>query len=207
MPKETFFNLPEDKRTQVFQAAVEEFAAHPFAQASVNRIVARAGIAKGSFYQYFENKQDLYLYVLERLGAEKAAYLAPLLAQAGERNFFDLLRNLYAAGIRFAVEHPDYAAIGRLLLAKKHAPMFSVVMQPGAEASLTLFRTLLQEGIRRGEVRPEVDTRLFAYLIAEMHTLLLEYYTEHVSAEYDARLMDVVEQFIGFLRFGLEAQE
>ena len=61
MPKETFFNLPEVKRGAILDAALEEFAAYPYDQASVNRIVARAGIPKGSFYQYFENKKDLYL--------------------------------------------------------------------------------------------------------------------------------------------------
>jgi len=51
MPKQTFFNLPEEKREMVFNAAVEEFAEHGLKNASTNRIVKNSGIAKGSFYQ------------------------------------------------------------------------------------------------------------------------------------------------------------
>ncbi|MBK7920673.1 MAG: TetR/AcrR family transcriptional regulator [Chloroflexi bacterium] len=57
MPKDTFFNLPEDKRALICKVAVAEFAKHRFDKASINRIVAQSGIAKGSFYQYFEDKR------------------------------------------------------------------------------------------------------------------------------------------------------
>ena len=58
MPKQTFFNLPEDKRENLINIAIEEFAENDYQTASISRIVANAGIAKGSFYQYFENKED-----------------------------------------------------------------------------------------------------------------------------------------------------
>ena len=65
MPKETFYNLSEEKRQRIFQAAVSEFASHKFSEASLNRIVKAAKIPWGSFYQYFEDKEDLYLYVIK----------------------------------------------------------------------------------------------------------------------------------------------
>jgi AcrR family transcriptional regulator len=79
MPKDTFFNLAEEKRTLICQVAIDEFAAYSFAQASINRIVDGSGIAKGSFYQYFENKDDLFLYVIQSIAEEKLNYLAPIL--------------------------------------------------------------------------------------------------------------------------------
>ena len=51
MPRDTFLNLPDAKRKAITEAAVDEFAAYPYEQASINRIVANSGIAKGSFYQ------------------------------------------------------------------------------------------------------------------------------------------------------------
>ena len=53
MPTKTFHNLPEAKRLKVEEAAIAEFSANPLQSASVNAIVKNAGIAKGSFYQYF----------------------------------------------------------------------------------------------------------------------------------------------------------
>jgi TetR/AcrR family transcriptional regulator len=65
MPKPTFFNLTDDKRQRLIDLAIEEFAENDYDLASISKIVAQAGIAKGSFYQYFEDKKDLYQYLLE----------------------------------------------------------------------------------------------------------------------------------------------
>ena len=60
MPKQTFFNLPEGKRKTLMNAAEKEFARVPLAKASISNIIKDANIPRGSFYQYFENKEDLY---------------------------------------------------------------------------------------------------------------------------------------------------
>ena len=67
MPRPTFFNLPEDKRARVVEALKAEFAARPYARASVDRVIAAAGVSKGSFYQYFENKDDAYAHLVREL--------------------------------------------------------------------------------------------------------------------------------------------
>jgi len=60
VPKETFFNLDEKKRQHIMEVVIDEFAAHEYKSASISKICQVAGIAKGSFYQYFQNKKDLY---------------------------------------------------------------------------------------------------------------------------------------------------
>jgi len=67
MPKQTFFNLPESKRTRLMGALKEEFAAHPYARASVDRVTGAAGVSKGSFYQYFDDKLDAYTHLVAGL--------------------------------------------------------------------------------------------------------------------------------------------
>src|ERR1041384_8406781 len=65
MPKQTFLNLPTEKREAIMNAAVEEFAEYGLENASTNRIVKNSGIAKGSFYQYFDDKQDVFMHLLD----------------------------------------------------------------------------------------------------------------------------------------------
>ena len=65
MPKQTFLNLPEEKRKAFLEIALEEFADNDYNTASISKIVEKAGIAKGSVYQYFEDKQDLFMYLLD----------------------------------------------------------------------------------------------------------------------------------------------
>jgi len=65
MPKETFLNLDEAKRTKIMDAAIKEFTEHELHKARVSNIIKEADIPRGSFYQYFEDLDDLYYYVID----------------------------------------------------------------------------------------------------------------------------------------------
>lgn len=65
MPTDTFNKLPEQKKTKVILAAKKEFARASLKEASIKNIVEEAGIARGSFYQYFDSKEDLLQYLLK----------------------------------------------------------------------------------------------------------------------------------------------
>ncbi len=59
MIKKTFYNLPEEKRNRIMEAIIQEFSNSSAEKVSINRIVRTAGISRGSFYQYFDDKLDL----------------------------------------------------------------------------------------------------------------------------------------------------
>ena len=77
MPSDTFFRLPEEKRRRLMDAAWEEFTSVRFSDASINRIIRTANIPRGSFYQYFTDKDDLFSYLVRPL----------------QQHFFDLARD------------------------------------------------------------------------------------------------------------------
>lgn len=64
MPTERFINLPERKRRQIYDAGMEEFIQVSYEKASINKIIQRAGISRGSFYTYFADKKDLFSYIV-----------------------------------------------------------------------------------------------------------------------------------------------
>ncbi|UPK41531.1 TetR/AcrR family transcriptional regulator [Paenibacillus pabuli] len=66
MPKKTFFHLSKDKQDTLIQCAKKEFSRVPLHEASIANIIKAAGISRGSFYQYFEEKEDLYYYLLNQ---------------------------------------------------------------------------------------------------------------------------------------------
>ncbi|MEE1061801.1 MAG: TetR family transcriptional regulator [Ruminococcus sp.] len=59
MIKNTFNNLSEEKRERIINAVIEEFTEHPTDKVSINKIIQKAEISRGSFYQYFDDKVDL----------------------------------------------------------------------------------------------------------------------------------------------------
>ena len=64
MPTSTFFRLPEEKRQRLTDAAWEEFSRVGLADVSINKIICAARIPRGSFYQYFSGKDDLFRYLM-----------------------------------------------------------------------------------------------------------------------------------------------
>ena len=65
MPKETFFNLPKEKKEKITNAILKEFSRENFNKASISNIIKEAKIPRGSFYQYFEDKEDAIKYIIE----------------------------------------------------------------------------------------------------------------------------------------------
>ena len=85
MCTETFLRLPEEKRRRFLDAAWEEFTSARFVDVSINQIVRRAGIPRGSFYQYFAGKDDLFAYLLEEVRNHvKEEYRRVLKANGGD---------------------------------------------------------------------------------------------------------------------------
>lgn len=60
----TFLNLPKEKRIRILRAAKKEFSRVPLEKAVIANIVKEAQIPRGSFYQYFENVEDLFIYLI-----------------------------------------------------------------------------------------------------------------------------------------------
>ncbi|WP_130859670.1 TetR/AcrR family transcriptional regulator [Gracilibacillus phocaeensis] len=81
MPKDTFFNLPDEKKRKLVQALHKEFSQHPLINASIARIIATAEIPRGSFYQYFSDLSDAYFYMFDQQITEVADQLMKILRE------------------------------------------------------------------------------------------------------------------------------
>lgn len=65
VPKQTFLNLSKDKQELLIHAAKKEFSRVPLYEASISNIIKDAGIPRGSFYQYFDDKEDVFFFLLD----------------------------------------------------------------------------------------------------------------------------------------------
>ncbi|MCF6460644.1 TetR/AcrR family transcriptional regulator [Clostridium sp. Cult3] len=72
MPKQTFFNLPNSKKEKIIDAAYDIFIEMDYEDVNIRSITKAADISIGSFYQYFYDKDDLYLYLMSNI--EKKIY-------------------------------------------------------------------------------------------------------------------------------------
>ena len=64
MPTSTFYRLPQEKRQKLIDAIHQELLRVPYEEISINKIIQNANISRGSFYQYFADKNDMMQTIL-----------------------------------------------------------------------------------------------------------------------------------------------
>lgn len=181
MPNPTFFNLPAEKREQITQVAIEEFADNDYDSTSISRIVARAGIAKGSFYQYFADKEDLYAYLLGLLAEAKSQFLSLDHPDPQHIGVFAYLRWTIEVGLAFEMTNPKLTQIGlRAMNAGTLPKAFDAQIR---EASLSFYRHLAQIGQQQGDIALEVDQELAAVIFDAITNRVGRYILERVVRE------------------------
>ena len=164
MPKSTFYNLPQDKQNRILALAAAEFAAHPYSVASISRIARQADIAKGSFYQYFEDKQDLFR-TLVNLGTEtKLTLLKDLPAPDPDSGVFDYLRWQFLGTVIFEVRHPDLAGVLYRAFVEE-VPFPQMTEELRRRGTSQFFKQLIAQGITHGSVAVWVDPDTAAFLM------------------------------------------
>jgi len=88
MPTKAFYNLDIHKQNSILEAAKKEFSDNYYEDASINKIIKEIKMPRGSFYLYFENKEDIYLFVLKLYLKEFKKVLQTLLEQ-NNHDIFD----------------------------------------------------------------------------------------------------------------------
>lgn len=169
MPKSTFFNLPAAKRDRIVELAIESFSERPYGQASLSKIVSKAGIAKGSIYQYFEHKLDLYRWlVLDYVGSRQLKFIDAQRGQATEE-LFDQLEAMAMGTIRFFVAEPRLARMSMRLHEPATDPelqsLHEEVRRRHHEWMTEMFKAAQREGRLSDEIEPAMAAHLASALM------------------------------------------
>ncbi len=202
MPSPTFFNLPEDKRQRIIACAIEEFAEHDFQSASISKIVRRSGIAKGSLYQYFTDKADLYHYLLDYAAQVKAQVMANAVPQSGEMDLFQTLRFLFKEMFNFQHLHPDLAKLGNRAVFGK-SPLPAEILQKSTQMSNRYFEELIQQGITRGDIRTDINPMTAAITLTSAITGLAQQISIIPPDRLEQDFGEMYEQIILILEKGI----
>ena len=96
-------------RKALFDAAIKVVGAEGYSAAMVSAITARAGVAQGTFYNYFESRQDLFDQLLPRLGLEMLDFIKARSADA--RNDLERERQGFKAFFEFLLAYPEFYRI------------------------------------------------------------------------------------------------
>jgi AcrR family transcriptional regulator len=211
--KQTFLNLSHDKQRRIVEAATREFSEKGFQQASINAIVGAVGIAKGSIYQYFPDKKGLFLYTFDFAVRRIRSTLKRVKADSEAADFFERVRRSLLTGFEFTRKHPRiYAAYLRVMF-DADAPMREELVRRIRLFSVDYLSGLVEEGMRRGELREGVEPAQVAFFLDAIMDRMLQAYCVPgldsgvgLHAAPKERVEEWAGLFIDILRRGLGRQ-
>jgi AcrR family transcriptional regulator len=106
MARPRFRNLDRETTHRILETAAEEFAARGFEGTSLNQLIGRLGISKGSFYYYFDDKADLFTTVVDHAWATVLPVERLDLAKFDADTFWPALHNLMREASARVRENP-----------------------------------------------------------------------------------------------------
>ena len=190
MSSQTFFNLPQIKRQNIANAAIAEFANHSYESASISAIVNRAAIAKGSFYQYFKDKQDLYLYLVDQGLEVRNAFIAKAYLPSVQSGFFVYLRALLQTLLEFQLANPDWTLI--LFRGPHHGdvPFREEVFKRTKDDIIILVKKSIQEAIAQGQLKADLNPDFAAFVIMTLGSQLRSFIPFSLGIDVDQLVKD-----------------
>ncbi|MHC1727336.1 MAG: TetR/AcrR family transcriptional regulator [Syntrophobacteraceae bacterium] len=210
VPREIFNKLEDSKKSKIMDAAVEEFSLHGFRQASVNRMVERIGIAKGSLFQYFGTKEGLFKVIFNYAVELVRQSLRQVKRETADADFFERIKESTLAGTRFINRHPRIYRIYLKMIFQEDFPLRAEFLQQVHLFSAEYLRPIVEAGVAKGELRPDTNVEMAVFMLdALMDRFLQAYCVPFLDAgasiyqAADAELDRKVDEFITMLRLGM----
>lgn len=200
MPKDTFHNLSIDKKTKIFQAAVQEFSTRRFSDSSINQIIKTAGIPRGSFYQYFKDKEDIYYYMFTEIMKEKRAIITKAHSLNPDADFFEAFLHNAKLSLEWSKTKPAYNRIGMLMEIEESE--FISKLRGISSEGFTRLKGMIERDKQRGLIKPEIDSDLVVNMIYTtiLHVLSKEYYQNGLN---ENQFLDQIRKVITIIKGGI----
>jgi AcrR family transcriptional regulator len=211
-PLKTFKNLSKEKQQRICQIAIEEFSQNGYGRASINTMVKRLGIAKGSIFQYFGDKKGLFLYAFEMAMEQVKLYLKTTRDESKDQDIFARLEKTLLAGIRFLKKHPVIFRLYLRVMFDSSIPFREEVLLSLRKDSHDFLRSMLESAGNGGEIRKGLNYDHTAFLLdAIMDRFLQARSIPHLDGglglfSCDEKIAETwAADIIDILRFGIGA--
>ena len=202
MPKETFLKLSKEKQQKVINAAKKEFARAPIENVSIKNIVEEADIARGSFYQYFESKEDLLIYIL-RENSEKLNTKLKDKVKETNGDIFKLYIFLFDSMIEEFTNNPDQELFKQIFINLKSSDenVFDLVRKTKPQDIIEYYEQIDKNNLK---IENYEDLVIICDMLNVITRRALIKNFKNKSKE-DCRKMFLKE--IEYLKYGIEKKE
>lgn len=193
-----------ERKKQILDCAKKLFASRGYYQTQISDIQQAAGVARGTIYQYFKNKDDIFATILDNLFDEWKSVLSKIPDNNSEEfksgiKFFKYkIKNTF----EFFADDPDYCNI-LLKISLGLGENFDRLVERFDHQIVELAADYLKAGIRMKRVNPDIDLELLSNMIGGSLTRMAYYYgvTKKNKDSIDIDLLS--ERFVNAFAYGI----
>ncbi len=190
-------------RTEAIIAATRKVIAIQGPEFTLDRVAEEAGVAKGTIYLYFQNKDDLVFRVLKEGIADLLDKTR--VAMEGDLPLPDRLRRMVHIQFDFVSANRSLFLYYRAQMGGEHAAQkdFHCRMQEEYDQFLELMITHFEKAIAAGEIRPLEPRKLARVFTGIVDSVL----TDHILDGQEAPIDDEVEFVLDVVLHGIAKGE
>jgi len=202
MPKKTFFNLDQNKQDQIMTNAIKVFSRSSYNEVKIAVLIREAGIPRTSFYDYFEDKMDLYSYIILMVSEKKNDYMRNI---KFEGNFFSDLNAYFQAGLSFMIKEPDLDTISKQFL-KDPMLIESIFGKQSMDVS-NVFENMLTKGIEDQVLRSDINIKFMAKTLSILTSELMLDAVKERDESLEVIIKELSMEIMTFIQYGLAKKE
>ncbi len=172
--KPTFEKLSTQKKTIFLESAFQEFALYDYAQANIGRIAQSAQIAKGSVYQYFEDKKSLYFYLIQQAQQKKQQAISHIFQEKND-DFFNLFEKINQQNLLFDEQNPVLQKFLYNVSQERHNEELGNLHEKTLKQSTLFFQKMIAQQQAKNLIDTNIDAQTLAFFVVNHSAGIAEF--------------------------------
>lgn len=213
MPLKTFLNLTEERQKEIINVCFDEFSQNDYESASLSRIVTNLGLAKGSFYRYFENKKDLYFYLADYAGKLVTSSFLKHLDGTG-RDFYKSWMEYFLSLAEIEKEYPMVIRFRLKIASEKSSQVYQENRIENRSNRVDFIKEALLAYQEKGEIRSDIDIDFTSLFMLYFNFIMYDFITLKYNISKNTPVFSIPEEtlrnetanFIKVIKEGLQSQ-
>ena len=210
--KEAFERASDERREKILEVGIEEFSSKGYENANINIIAKNAGISVGLMYKYFSTKEDLFITCIQRGMSILDTILEDIMNS--DDKLLKKAENVIRATCKHSKKNANYIKLYNEITSGKNPDLVNTLVNEIETVTSKRYISSIAQAFAKGDVRDDLDPRLFAFFLDNLLTSLqfsftCEYYRKRfeIYTGVDVENMDeeqIVSQ-LGLSQYKLEA--
>lgn len=174
--KDAFDRIDEERKNKILEIGIEEFSSKGYEKANINIIAKNAGISIGLMYKYFATKEDLFITCIHR----GMAILEKAINEIMQSDDKLLIKaeKLIRTTCMHSRKNANYIKMYNEITSEKgSAERTKMLVEEIESKTSSVYISAIAQALAKGDVRGDLDPRMFAFFLDNLLTSLQFSYT------------------------------